>query len=60
MALGLYQMTDGTLPVRDRLLGLPEATRREIGQDLRQIQFRWPVGAPPVRPLGKGPFEMRS
>lgn len=42
--LVLYQTDAGNVPVRDRLLGLAETNRREIGQDLQRVQLRWPVG----------------
>lgn len=58
--LVFYQNGAGNIPVRDWLLGLPEDNRREIGQDLQRVQFRWPVGMPLVRPLGKGLFEVRT
>ncbi|WP_233423711.1 type II toxin-antitoxin system RelE/ParE family toxin [Sphingobium amiense] len=58
--LVFYQTDAGNVPVRDWLLGLPEANRREIGQDLQRVQFRWPVGMPLVRPMGKGLFEVRT
>jgi phage-related protein len=48
------------VPVRDWLVGLAEVNRREIGQDLQRVQFRWPVGMPLVRPMGKGLFEVRT
>lgn len=58
--LVFYQTDAGNVPVRDWLLGLVEANRREIGQDLQRVQFRWPVGMPLVRPMGKGLFEVRT
>lgn len=58
--LVFYQTDIGNVPVRDWLLGLAEAHRREIGQDLQRVQFRWPVGMPLVRPMGKGLFEVRT
>ncbi|WP_286771834.1 type II toxin-antitoxin system RelE/ParE family toxin [Sphingomonas sp. 66-10] len=58
--LVFYQTEAGNVPVRDWLLGLPEVNRREIGQDLQRVQFRWPVGMPLVRPMGKGLFEVRT
>ena len=47
-------------PFATGCLGFPETTRREIGQDLQRVQYRWPVGMPLVRPLGKGLFEVRT
>lgn len=58
--LVFYQTDAGNVPVRDWLLGLPPANRREIGQDLQRVQFRWPIGMPLVRPMGKGLFEVRT
>lgn len=58
--LVFYQTVAGKVPVRDWLLGLPPANRREIGQDLQRVQFRWPIGMPLVRPMGKGLFEVRT
>ena len=55
-----YQTEAENVPVRDWLLGLSEANRREIGQDMQRVQFRWPVGMPLVRPMGKGLFEVRT
>jgi phage-related protein len=34
--------------------------RHAIGLDLQRVQYRWPVGMPLVRPLGKGLFEVRT
>ena len=28
--------------------------------DLQRVQYRWPVGMPLVRPMGKGLFEVRT
>lgn len=58
--LVFYRTDAGNVPVREWLLGLPEDHRREIGQDLQRVQFRWPVGMPLVRPMGKGLFEVRT
>lgn len=58
--LVFYQTEAGHASVRDWLLRLPEVNRRKIGQDLQRVQFRWPIGMPLVRPLGKGLFEVRT
>ena len=46
--------------MRDWLVELSEANRRAVGLDLQRVQYRWPVGMPLVRPLGKGLFEVRT
>jgi phage-related protein len=46
--------------VRDWLKALPIVERRLIGEDLKTLQFRWPLGMPLVRGLGAGLWELRS
>ncbi len=58
--LVFYRGKYGNEPVRDWLIDLPVANRREIGLDLQRVQYRWPVGMPLVRPMGKGLFEVRT
>ena len=55
-----YRSARGAEPVREWLVGLEAEKRREIGQDLQRVQYRWPVGMPLVRPMGKGLFEVRT
>jgi len=50
----------GTEPVRDWLKELDKEDRRQIGEDIKIVQFGWPVGMPTCRPMGKGLFEVRS
>lgn len=40
--------------------GLDPVNRHAIGLDLQRVQYRWPIGMPLVRPLGKGLFEVRT
>jgi phage-related protein len=58
--LVFYRNTGGNEPVREWLVKLPEANRRAVGLDLQRVQFRFPVGMPLVRPMGKGLFEVRT
>jgi len=50
----------GGEPVRDWLRGLDEKERQAIGTDLLRAQWRWPVGMPLCRPMGKGLWEIRT
>jgi phage-related protein len=50
----------GNEPVREWLKELAKEDRQTIGDDLRQLQFGWPVGMPLCRPLGRGLWELRS
>jgi phage-related protein len=58
--LVFYRAARGAEPVREWLKALPVAERQVIGQDLMRVQWRWPVGMPLCRALGKGLWEVRS
>jgi len=58
--LVFYRVGEGSEPVREWLKELPEAERQAIGKDLLRAQWRWPVGMPLCRPLGKGLWEVRT
>lgn len=55
-----FASSTGTEPVRDWLKALPCDERRLIGEDIKTLQFRWPLGMPLVRSLGDGLWEVRS
>jgi phage-related protein len=57
--LVFYRTEAGTEPARECLKQLPEDDRREIGQDLMRLQWRWPIGMPLCRSLGNGLWEVR-
>lgn len=46
-----FQTDAGTEPVRDWLKNLPAADRKAVGEDIKTIQFGWPLGMPLVRHL---------
>jgi phage-related protein len=55
-----YRTATGNEPVREWLKSLPAATRKEVGSDIEQVQWRWPVGKPLVDGFGAGLFEVRT
>lgn len=55
-----YRTPSGNEVVCDWLKQLPRAERDVIGQDLMRVQFRWPIGMPLCRPMGRGLWEVRS
>jgi phage-related protein len=55
-----YQLPSGREPVRDWLKALDDDDRKIIGEDIKDVEFSWPIGMPLVRPLGKGLWEVRS
>ena len=48
------------MPVREWLLSLAKEDRIEIGGDIANVEYHWPVGPPKAKPLGNGIFEIRS
>jgi phage-related protein len=58
--LVFFRNDAGREPAREWLKGLDEAERHAIGKDLLRAQWRWPVGMPLCRPMGKGLWEIRT
>jgi phage-related protein len=58
--LVFFRNDAGGEPVRDWLKDLDQEARRTIGADLLRAQWRWPVGMPLCRPMGKGMWEVRT
>ena len=58
--LVFFRTSAGNEPVRDWLKELPRDDRLTIGEDLQRVQYRWPVGMPLARPLGKALWEVRT
>jgi phage-related protein len=55
-----YKTAHGSEPVRDWLKSLPVADKQIIGEDIKTVQFGFPVGMPLVRKLEAGIWEVRS
>jgi phage-related protein len=58
--LVFFRANSGEEPVREWLRELVQADRWAIGKDLLRAQWRWPVGMPLCRPMGKGIWEVRT
>jgi phage-related protein len=51
----------GGEPVREWLKELPSPEdRKRIGEDIKTVEFGWPIGMPVCRPLGEGIYEVRT
>jgi phage-related protein len=55
-----YQLPSGREPVRDWLKALDDEDRKIIGEDIKDVEFSWPIGMPLCRAMGKGLWEVRS
>jgi phage-related protein len=55
-----YRTEAGREPVREWLRGLSPGDRKRIGEDIKTVEFGWPVGMPVCKPLGDGLYEART
>lgn len=54
------QDASGTEPVREWLRSLPEDEKKVIGEDIKAVQYGWPLGLPLVDHVEGGIWEVRS
>ena len=54
-----FRTDAGTERVREWLKELPAIDRRTIGEDIKTVQFGWPLGMPLVGHLGGDIWEVR-
>ena len=53
-----YRTESGGEPVREWLKGLPlPEDRKRIGEDIKTVEFGWPIGMPVCKALGDGIYE---
>lgn len=55
-----FTTDSGKEPVKEWLKDLTKVERKTIGDDIKTVQFGWPLGMPLVRNLGDGLWEIRS
>ena len=55
-----YRTAAGSEPVRVWLKTLPRADRLAIGEDIKDVEFSWPIGMPLCRNMGQGVWEVRT
>lgn len=55
-----YRTAAGSEPVREWLKELPRADRLAIGEDIKDVEFSWPIGMPLCRNMGQGLWEVRT
>jgi phage-related protein len=60
LKVAFYQTTAGGEPVRDWIKSLPPHERLAIGEDIKAVQFRWPLGMPLVKKLTGKLWEVRT
>jgi len=55
-----YRAASGREPVREWLKELAPEDRKRIGEDIKDVEYAWPIGMPLVRSLGRELWEVRS
>lgn len=55
-----FRTDAGAEPVREWLKDLPAIDRKTIGEDIKTVQFGWPLGMPLVDHLGGEIWEVRT
>ena len=55
-----YENSNGTKPVRVWLLSLDKEDRKSIGEDIKTVEYGFPIGMPVCRKLGSKLYEVRS
>jgi phage-related protein len=60
LKVSFYQNTNGAEPVREWIKNLTAYERLTIGEDIKAVQFRWPLGMPLVKKLTGKLWEVRT
>lgn len=60
MIVSFFCSPTGNEPAREWLRSLSADQRQSIGEDLKVVQWRWPLGMPLVRKMKKDLWELRS
>ena len=59
LSVSFFKTETGREPVREWLRAMPREQRRIIGEDIKTVQFGWPLGMPLVRKLDRDLWEVR-
>jgi phage-related protein len=60
LSVVFFRTASGREPVREFLKNLDKEGRKDIGEDIKLVQFRWPLGMPLVRKIETDLWEVRS
>lgn len=55
-----FRLDSGREPVRQWLKGLTRNSKKSIGENIKTLQFEWPVGMPLSRKMDDNLWELRS
>ncbi|MBT4971284.1 MAG: type II toxin-antitoxin system RelE/ParE family toxin [Thiotrichales bacterium] len=60
LSVSFYRTGLGAEPVRDWLKDMVGSDKKIIGEDIKLVQYRWPLGMPLVRKMEPALWEVRS
>ena len=60
MNVRFFRTVANNEPTRDWLKSLPKKEKKQIGEDIKTVQYGWPVGMPLARKLCNGIWEVRT
>jgi putative component of toxin-antitoxin plasmid stabilization module len=60
VSVQFFRLDSGREPVREWLKGMRREHRKAIGEDVKTLQFGWPIGMPVARKMDEGLWELRS
>ncbi len=60
LSVHFFLTSNGKEPVRDCLKEMDRDNRKTIGEDIKLVQLRWPLGMPLVRKMEADLWEVRS
>jgi len=58
--VNFFRSSSGKEPVHDWLMELSKEERRLIGEDIKTVEYGWPIGMPVCRSMGDKLFEVRT
>ncbi len=59
LKIAFYKSDIGNEPVRDWIKSLDKQDKKIIGEDIKTVQYGWPLGMPLVRKLDRNLWEIR-
>lgn len=60
LKVNFFRTASGREPAREFLQSLTRDQKRAVGEDIKEVQFEWPLGMPRVRKIESDLWEVRS
>ncbi len=60
ISVAFFRLDSGREPVRVWLKEMSQDNRKTVGEDIKTLQFGWPVGMPLARKMSENLWELRS